>query len=129
MLCKHTCLVVRIDTHIYVYGSRKDVSKALSNMLAFNMGMTNSLALIILFQRWNLLVWEHASMETIIHITPHSVDCRSLLKLNVESNELIGLPRSLLSLPLTHLLFSGNYTHPALWKENCRTPPQVTFAR
>ena len=45
--------------------------------------------------------------------------------LNVESNELIGLPHSLLSLPLTHLHTSGNYLHPVLWRESCRNPPQV----
>ena len=53
---------------------------------------------------------------------------RNLCKLNVESNELIGLPPGLLSLPLYQLLVSGNYIHPALWKENCRSPPQVSYA-
>ena len=53
---------------------------------------------------------------------------RNLCKLNVESNELIGLPPGLLSLPLYQLLVSDNYIHPALWKENCRSPPQVSYA-
>ena len=52
---------------------------------------------------------------------------RNLRKLNVEGNELIGLPPSLLSLPLTHVLIGGNFMHPALWRESCRAPPQVSI--
>lgn len=61
------------------------------------------------------------SLECCLQCIFHS----NLCKLNIESNELIGFPPTLLSLPLTHLFVSGNYTHHALWRENSRTPPQV----
>lgn len=60
----------------------------------------------------------------------HSID-RSLRKLNVEGNQLSGLPYSsahALS-SLTHLLIGDNLTHPLLWTENTRNQPQVSQNR
>jgi len=48
-----------------------------------------------------------------------------LKRLNIEGNQLAGLPSTALTLPLTHLLPGDNLMHPLLWHENTRNQPQV----
>ena len=50
---------------------------------------------------------------------------RNLKRLNIEGNQLAGLPSTALSLPLNQLLSGDNYMHPLLWHENTRNQPQV----
>ena len=52
---------------------------------------------------------------------------RNLRRLNIEGNQLAGLPSTALSLPLTQLLPGDNYMHPLLWHENTRNQPQVNW--
>ena len=52
--------------------------------------------------------------------------CRSLRKLNIEGNQLSGLPYPAASLSLTQLLAGDNLMHPLLWRENTRNQPQVS---
>ncbi|KAG5282842.1 hypothetical protein AALO_G00035260, partial [Alosa alosa] len=46
---------------------------------------------------------------------------RSLRSLNVEGNQLLGLPAGVLRLSLDQLRLSLNYTHPALWNTHSST--------
>ena len=67
----------------------------------------------------------HPWHKTII-FPPHCCICRSLRKLNVEGNQLSGLPYPAAhSLPLSQLLIGDNLTHPLLWRDNTRNQPQV----
>lgn len=51
---------------------------------------------------------------------------RNLQVLNVEHNQLTGLPATTIHLTqLNHLLVDGNYFHPLLWEENSSNQPQV----
>lgn len=52
--------------------------------------------------------------------------CRSLRRLNVEGNQLSGLPYPAAALSLTHLFTGDNLMHPLLWRENTRNQPQVS---
>jgi len=49
-----------------------------------------------------------------------------LKKLNVEGNQLEGLPPGLLDLPLKQLDTEGNFMHVLLWPDNTRNQPQVS---
>lgn len=50
-----------------------------------------------------------------------------LQKLNVEGNQLEGLPPGLLDLPLKHLDTEGNLMHVLLWAHNTRNQAQVSY--
>lgn len=54
--------------------------------------------------------------------------CRNLQKLNIEGNQLTGLPATTLSLPIAHIILGNNLMHPLLWKENTRNEPQVSYS-
>ncbi|XP_073769490.1 leucine-rich repeat-containing protein 63 isoform X2 [Danio rerio] len=50
---------------------------------------------------------------------------RSLRYLNVEGNQLVCVPAALLSVCVSELRLSGNYTHTLLWRENSCNSPQT----
>jgi len=59
-------------------------------------------------------------------IVPLRTVFSQLQKLNVEGNQLEGLPPGLLNLPLKQLDTEGNFMHALLWPGNTRNQPQVS---
>ena len=66
------------------------------------------------------------SHNTLQWVSRDIANLSSLQRLNVDGNQLCGLPASFLRLKqITHLSISDNLTHPLLWRENTRNQPQM----
>ncbi|XP_066497462.1 uncharacterized protein [Hoplias malabaricus] len=82
-------------------------------------------------QLYHLPFLKHLDMShnLISSISSEIKNLRSLQCLNLEGNQLEALPAGVLSLSLTELRLSGNYTHPLLWSRNTvNTPPSLTHS-